>query len=122
MLHPIFSTVIQRPDLIAEHLSAYCEVLSEDAKAVRAQLVRRAISGSIAIIFGLVFVSMTGVAVMLGFVQNQFHWSLVVVPGIALLIAVVAAFRAMQPLAQGNFAEFKAQLKSDVSALRTASS
>ena len=121
MLHPIFSTVIQRPDLIAEHLSAYCEVFSEDAKAVQVQFVRRAIAGVIAAVFGLVFVSLSGVAVMLGFVQNQFHWSLVVVPSIALLVTVVAAVKAMQPLSKGNFAEFKAQLKSDVSALRIAS-
>ncbi len=121
MLHPIFSTVIQRPDLIAEHLSAYCEVFTEDARAIRVQFVRRAIAGLVAVVFGLVFVSMSGVAVMLGFVQNQFHWSLVAVPAIALLVTAVAAARALQPLAQGNFAEFKAQLKSDVSALRTAS-
>lgn len=121
MLHPIFATVIQRPDLIAEHFSAYCAVLNQDARAVRIQFVRRAIAGSLAVVCGSVFISMSGVAVMLGFVQNQFHWSLVVVPGVALLIAIVAAVVAMQPLAQGNFAEFKAQLKSDVSALRTAS-
>ena len=121
MLHPIFSTVIQRPDLIAEHLSAYCAVFSEDAKAVRIQFVRRAIAGSVAVIFGLVFLVMLGVAVMLGFVQNQFHWSLVVVPAVALLVAIVAAVKAMQPFGQGNFSELKAQLKSDVSALRAAS-
>ena len=121
MLHPIFSTAIQRPDLIAEHLSAYCAVISEDAKAVRVQFVRRAVAGSVAVVFGSVFVLLTGIAVMLGLLQNQFHWSLVVVPGVALLVTIAAAFKAMQPLSQGNFAEFKAQLKSDVSALRTAS-
>lgn len=121
MLHPIFSTLVQRPDLIAEHLSAYCAVFSEDAKAARVQFVRRAIAGSIAVIFGLLFLVLVGVAVMIGFVQNQFHWSLVVVPGIALIVTAVASVKAMQPLVEGNFSEFKAQLKTDINALRAAS-
>lgn len=120
MLHPIFSTAIQRPDLIAEHLSAYCAVISQDAKAVQTQFTKRAVAGLVAAVFGLIFLMMAGVAVMLGFAQNQFHWSLVAVPGIALVVTVIAAIQARQPLVQGNFAEFRAQLKSDVSALRTA--
>ncbi len=121
MLHPIFSTAIQRPDLIAEHVSAYCAVINQDAKAVGTQFVKRAIAGSVAVICGSIFVSLLGVAVMLGFTLNQFHWSLVVVPGVVLLIAVWAGFKAVQPLVHGNFADLKTQLKNDVSALRMAS-
>lgn len=121
MLHPIFSTAIQRPDLIAEHIAAYSAVISQDANAVKLQVMRRAIAGGMAVICGSVFLSMMGTAVMLGFIQNQFSWALVIVPGIALLLTVVAVFKAVQPLAQGNFSELKAQLKSDVDALRMAS-
>ena len=88
---------------------------------MQTQFTARAVAGLVAAVFGLIFLMMTGVAVMLGFAQNQFHWSLVAVPGVALVVAVFAAIKAKQPLVQGNFAEFRAQLKSDVSALRTAS-
>ena len=121
MLHPIFSTVIQRPDLIAEHVSAYCDVISQDARTVGSQFAKRAIAGLVAVICGSIFILMVGMAVMLGTTLNQFHWSQVVVPGIALVITAGAAFKAIQPLAQDNFADLKAQLKNDVSALRMAS-
>ena len=121
MLHPIFSTVIQRPDLIAEHISAYVAVLGQDVQAVRVQLVQRIIAGSVAVVFGLLFMVFTGIAVMLGVTQNNFNWSLIVVPGIMLVVAVIAAVKAIKPFSQGNFSEFKSQLKNDVSALHAAS-
>jgi len=31
MLHPLFSTIVQRPDLIVDHLSAYSELLQKEA-------------------------------------------------------------------------------------------
>ena len=121
MLHPIFSTAIQRPDLIVEHASAYGALLSQDAKAVSTQLLTRALAYLLAVVCGSVFISMVGVAVMLGFVHNQFHWALVVVPATALLMTVVATVKATRPLAQDHFAEFKAQLSSDARALRMVS-
>lgn len=121
MLHPIFSTVIQRPDLIAEHVSAYCAVIGQDVKAVRAQVVKRAVAGAFAVVFGSVFLVLSGMAVMLGLLQNQFHWALVAVPGFALVVTVIAATKAMQPFSQDNFSEFKEQVQADVNALRAVS-
>ena len=42
MLHPIFSTVIQRPDLVMVHLSAYGALVGQEAKTAGAELARRA--------------------------------------------------------------------------------
>ena len=58
---------------------------------------------------------------MLGFLQNQFHWVLVVVPGVALIGAIIAAVIAMKPLKSERFPELKAQIDSDAQALRTVS-
>ena len=55
---------------------------------------------------------------MLGFSQNQFHWALVLVPGFALVLTVVAVVRAMKPWHTERFAELKAQIASDAQALR----
>jgi hypothetical protein len=119
MLHPIFSTAIQRPDLIVEHVSAYGALLNQEARAISSQLVSRAVACLLAVLCGSIFVSMVGIAVMLGYMHNQFHWVLVVVPSAALIVTIFAALKAKQVVAFDHFAEFKAQLSSDMNALRT---
>ena len=57
---------------------------------------------------------------MLGFLQNQFHWVLVVIPGTALLLTLIAIFEAKKSQPSDTFAELKAQLERDTSALRLA--
>lgn len=121
MLHPIFSTVIQRPDLVMVHLAGYGALFGQEAKAAGAQLARRALALLLTVVCGSIFISMTGVALMLGFLHNQFHWALVGVPAVALLATVVALVQAKKPLDVEHFPELKAQLHSDVSALRFAS-
>ena len=118
MLHPIFSTLIQRPDLVMGHLSAYGALFSQEAKTAAGELGKRALAWLLVVLCGSVFVSMTGVALMLGLMQNQFHWVLVAVPGAALLITIVALLQAKKPLDANHFNELKAQLSSDASALR----
>ncbi len=120
MLHPIFSTVIQRPDLVMVHLSAYGALVGQEAKTAGAQVARRALAWLLAVVCGSVFVSMTGIALMLGFLHNQFHWVLVGVPCVALLATVIALIQAKKPMDTEHFAELKAQLHSDANALRFA--
>ncbi len=118
MLHPIFSTLIQRPDLVIGHLSAYSALFGQEAKTAAGEVAKRALAWLLVVICGSVFLSMTGIALMLGFLQNQFHWVLVAVPGVALLITVTALLQAKKPLNANHFNELKAQLSSDASALR----
>jgi O-antigen ligase len=67
----------------------------------------------------LVFLILLGVAIMLGAVQEQFHWTLVVVPGVPLALAVAAFFVARRPMPGQAFTELRAQLDADAEALRT---
>ncbi len=120
MLHPIFSTVIQRPDLVLGHLSAYGALVGQEAKTAGAQVARRALAWLLAVVCGSVFISMAGIALMLGFLHNQFHWVLVGVPCVALLATVIALIQAKKPLDSEHFPELKAQLHSDATALRFA--
>jgi ABC-type dipeptide/oligopeptide/nickel transport system permease subunit len=50
--------------------------------------------------------------------MHEFHWSLVIVPGIALVLAVVGFTIARKPLPEKAFSELKAQLDADAKALR----
>jgi len=68
-----------------------------------------------------VFLILAGVAVMLGAMLEGFHWALVVVPGIALALAVAAFLVARKPLPEKAFTELKQQLDADAQALRAIS-
>ncbi len=117
MLHPLFSTLIKRPDLVVDHVSAYAELFQNEALSIGTDLLTRAVSWVLALFAAAVFLALTGVAFMLGLTQ-QFHWSLVAVPGVALLLVIIALVRAIKPWKTERFPELKAQLASDADALR----
>ena len=118
MLHPLFSTLIQRPDLALDHASAYAALINQEARVAGGELVKRGIAWAVAGVAGCICVVLTGVALMLGFLNNQFHWILVAVPGTALLLTIVALVKAQQLAPADNFPELKAQIANDVRALR----
>ena len=120
MLHPLFSTLIQRPDLVVDHASAYAALINQEAKAAGLQVVGRGLAWATAAVCGSIFMILAGSAMMLGFVQNQFHWILIVVPGAALVLTVMAIVIAKKPLPVEHFPLLKEQLDSDASALRMA--
>ena len=120
MLHPLFSTLIQRPDLALDHASAYAALINQEARVAGSQLVKRGAAWVVAGLLGFMCVVFTGMALMLGFMNNQFHWILVAVPGAALFGAIVALVKALQPLPAENFPELKAQINNDARALRAA--
>lgn len=118
MLHPLFSTVVRRPDLVVDHISAYAELVQMEVGDVVGDLLARAASWIVAVIAGAIFLVLAGIALMLGLLQGQFHWGLVAVPGAALLMVVVAVVRAIKPWKAERFPELRAQVASDVEALR----
>lgn len=118
MLHPLFSTMVKRPDLVVDHVSAYAALAHQEAISAGTDVLARAAAWMLAVLTGVVFLGLTGVAVMLGLMQNQFHWVLVLVPAVALLLVVFAILRALKPWQTERFSELKAQIDSDIRALR----
>lgn len=118
MLHPIISVLISKPELVIEHAAGYAALVREEASAVGVEVAKRAVAWGVTLFALLVFLVLAGVAVMLGAVQGSFHWSLVVVPGIALAIAVLGFLQARKPLPGKPFAEIRAQLDADAATLR----
>ena len=119
MLHPLFSTLIQRPDLVADHVAGYVQLFQEEATQASGEVFSKIIAGFAAALLAIMFFGLAGVAIMIGVLQNQFHWVLVVVPGCALIAAIIAALRARKPFVSEKFPEFRSQIDSDVSALRS---
>jgi uncharacterized membrane protein YkvI len=116
MLHPLFATLIKRPDLIADHVSAYVELITQETSGVTADWVKRGLAWALG---ALVFVLFSGIAVMLG-VLNQFHWVLVAVPGLILVLTLLAFSKAKTPIKSDRFTDLKSQMNSDLRALREA--
>lgn len=101
-----------------DHLSAYAALLHQEASSAGSELLARAVAWVLAVLSVLVFLVLAGTALMLGLLQNQFHWVLVAVPGFVLVLVVIAIARARKPLQSERFPEFKAQIDSDAQALR----
>lgn len=119
MLHPIFSLLIRRPELVIDHVAGYAALMQEEASSVGGEVARRAVAWAAVAVGLLVFLVLAGVAVMLGVMLGAFHWVLVVAPGIPLALAAVAWPVARRRLPTKAFTELKAQLDADAQTLRT---
>jgi hypothetical protein len=120
MLHPFISTLIRRPNLLIDHLAGYADLIREEASEAGVDLVQRLVAWVLVLIGAVVFLVLAGVALMLGAATGQFHWALVAVPGVVLLLTLAAVFKARKPILRSHFAEVKAQVDRDAQALRSA--
>lgn len=118
MVHPIFSVLITKPELVMDHVSGYAALVRDEASSVGMEVAKRAIAWGVTLFAFLVFLILAGVAVMLGAIEEQFHWAFVLVPAIALAISALAFTIARRRLPEKAFTELKAQLDADAQALR----
>jgi hypothetical protein len=118
MLHPIFSVLVTRPELVMEHMAGYASLMREEASTVGREVAKRAVAWGVTLFCLLVFLILAGVAAMLAAMQDQFHWAFVIVPAIALVLAAAGFSVARKPLPEKAFTELKAQLDADAKALR----
>ena len=121
MVHPIFSVLITKPELVMEHVAGYASLMRDEASSVGKEVAKRAVAWTATLFCLLVFLILAGVAAMLGAMYAAFHWALVVVPGITLALAVAAFMVARKPLPEKAFTELKQQLDADAQALRAIS-
>lgn len=119
MIHPIFSVLIRRPELVVDHVAGYAALVREEASGLGSEVTRRLIAWGVAAASFLVGLILAGVAAMLGALQSEFHWTLLAVPAIPLVLAAVAVLEARKPLPDKAFSELRSQLDADAQALRT---
>lgn len=118
IVHPIFSVLVSRPELVMEHVAGYAALVKEEAGSAGAQVTRRAAAWAACGLGALLFVLFAGIALMLGAVAG-FHWALLVVPLVPLVLAAVAFAMARKQAPALAFAELRAQLDADAQVLRT---
>ena len=119
LVHPIFSVLVSRPELVMDHVAGYAALVQEEASSMGTEVAKRAIAWAACGVCALLFLVFTGVALMLAGVNEAFHWSLLVVPAVPLVAALVAWNVARKRMPAKAFAELKAQLDADVQVLRT---
>ena len=119
IVHPIFSVLVSRPELVMDHMAGYAALAQEEATSVGTEVAKRAVAWAVCGLGALLFLVFAGIAVMLGAVTEAFHWTLVVVPAIPLLLAAAAFVVARKAMPGRAFAELRAQLDADAQALRT---
>jgi len=120
MFHPIYTTALRHPELIADHLANYAALAREEAAQASQVLLRRLIAGALAVGSALMTLVLAGVAVMLYGANGHFDWLLVLVPAIAALLTLVAAVVAARPSPTHGFDEVRAQFEADMIALQVA--
>src|SRR5947209_4668636 len=112
MVHPIFSVLITRPELVMDHVAGYAALVQEEASTVGVHVARRAAAWAVCALAVLVFLILAGVACIVGAV-SEYHWALVVVPAVPLMVAAGAFVVARKPLPSQAFTELRAQLDAD---------
>ncbi len=119
-VHPIFSVLVRRPELVVDHLSGYAALVQQEASSLGLEVARCALAWAIAVVSLIVFLVLAGVAVMLGVMNDEFHWILIVAPGLAMALGVVATSRALKSMPSKIFVELRGQVEADAQALRMA--
>ena len=119
MLHPLFTVLIRKPELVVEHVSGYVALLQEELASMGTGMAVKVAAWGVVLVMGCVFLVLSGVGLMLGALHG-FHWALLAVPGVFFLIMLVALFYARKPNTVKRFENIKAQLDADVMALRIA--
>ena len=120
MFHPIYTTALRHPALLADHLAAYAALARDEAAQATNIIVRRLIAAVLAVISALMTLGLTGVAVMLYGVNDRFDWLLVIGPAVAPGVAIIAGILAARPSPLHSFDELRTQFEADVIALRLA--
>jgi len=120
MLHPIFSTVLGHPELVADHVANYAALARQEAAEAGRRLMARIIASVLAVASAVLALGLIGVAVLLGVLHGSFHWVLVVVPGVAAVFAAICAYFAARPSPAYGFDDLRTQLDADLQALHNA--
>lgn len=119
MVHPIFSVLVSRPELVVDHLTGYAALAQQEASTLGKEVLQRAIAWGVAAVSFVVFLVLAGVALMLGAIDG-FNWVLVLAPAVVLALGVGAMVFARKSLPSQAFSELRGQLEADAQALRMA--
>ena len=119
MLHPIYAALLRRPDLAADHLLAYADLLQLQTQALRKAVIGRGLAWLVILGCGALASMFAGTALMLALLLDRYHQVLVLLPGALALLALGAALLEHRRRPGQAYAQLRAQLEADLAALRS---
>lgn len=126
MIHPLVRLLATEPQLLAEHVGAYAELIGCEAKEVQRRWTLRVALSIFALCCLGVAAVLTGVALMLWAVtpalSSEAQWALGAAPAVPALVAIGAGLAARRPAAQRAFAAIQAQIHADLKMINEARS
>jgi uncharacterized membrane protein YqjE len=125
MIHPLFRLIASEPQMIADHVEAYVDLVGEEMGNVTAKWKLQAISFALIGVLALLFLTFAGVALMLWAAAPpdglRAPWALIVVPLVPALAAAGLWFTAKSADKGQGFPAIKAQFAADAAMLRSVS-
>jgi hypothetical protein len=122
MIHPLFRLIVSDPQLLADHVEAYSELVAEEVGAVTTQIKKRAMLHAVSLACVFVGVVLAGVAVMLWAVipadNMNSPLALFIAPCVPIALGIWAHFAAKAPVAEHGFKTIREQLAADAAMLR----
>ena len=121
-LHPLFHLIATKPQLLADHVEAYAELVVDEVRGTTTVLKWQVILYAVALVCTGVAVALAGVALMLWAVippaDIQAPWALVAGPLIPLVAAAICLLVARAQVHRNSFDSLREQISADVSMLR----
>jgi hypothetical protein len=120
MLHPMLRLALARPDLLADHASAYADLAVVSAREAVADWQLRLVGWALLAAGVLLCISFSGIALMLhGAVGNvPTPWLLWAVPAAPALLALLGGWLARRPTPVGRGTSITKQFEADLALLR----
>jgi hypothetical protein len=124
MVHPLFRLAAARPQLLAEHVAAYTELLAEELSATAGLVKQRLVLQAVALAGAAVGAVLAGVALMLWAAlpadSLRAPWFLVLTPALPWAIALWAASMSGAVPSGNLLPTLRRQLADDAAMLRGA--
>jgi hypothetical protein len=121
-MHPLLQLIATKPQLLFDHVEAYGELVTSEARYISAMWKRRALLTAIALCSVGVGAVLAGVALMLWAViptsQIQAPWALVVAPLLPLALATACIIYARSRGEDNAFDTIREQVNADLTMLR----
>ena len=125
MIHPLFRLIASEPQMLADHVEAYTDLVGEEMASAVTQWKRRALSIVVLVVCALLAALFAGVSLMLWAATppENIHapWALIIVPLLPALLGAGAWLTARSGPKSNGFAAIKAQLAADAAMLRSVS-
>jgi uncharacterized membrane protein YqjE len=123
MIHPLFRLIVSDPQLLADHVEAYSDLMADELGAAAKRWKMRAVMNLVFGVSAFVSVIFLGMALMLWAVVpvDNMHspWALVLVPAIPLVVALWSFMAARAPSEEPGFSAIREQLAADAAMLRS---